>query len=100
MQSIVTPLQAVLTSPTREIQISMLASWLKVADMSTVYAIVGTSLVDSTDLVQGQSTVITNADLFDYIDESSYVMRFEYDRRLDEPKGGVSFAIGNFLQTT
>ena len=97
MQSIVTPLRPVVTADTREIKIGLLASWLKVADLSRVYAIVGTSLVNGPDLVQGQSVVITNADLFAYIEESLYVLRFDYDRRIDEPKGGVSYAIGEFL---
>lgn len=95
MQSIVTPLQAVVTAPVRQIRIGLLASWLKRANMSTAYAIVGSSVVGGSDLVQGQSSVITSADLFDYMDESTYVMAFDYDRRLDEPKGGVSFAIGD-----
>lgn len=97
MQSIVTPLQAVITSPTRRIKIAVLASWLKQADLSTVYAQVGVSEVGGADLVQGQSAVITNADLFSYIDESAYVMRFDYDRRVDEPRGGASYAIGNIV---
>ncbi len=97
MQSIVTPLQAVVTAPVREIHVGLLASWLKRADLNVVYAQVGVSLVNSGDLVQGQSSVITNADLFDYIDESTYVLRFDYDRRIDEPRGGVSFAIADIL---
>jgi hypothetical protein len=97
MQSIVTPLRPIVTADTREIKIGLLASWLKVADLTRAYAIVGTSLVEGPDLVQGQSIVITNADLFSYMDESTYVMQFEYDRRLQEPQGGVSYAIGDFL---
>ena len=97
MQSIVTPLQAVVTANTREIRVGLLASWLKIADLSKVYATVGSSLVNGPDLVQGQSLVITNADLFDYIDESMYVLRLDYDRRIEEPRGGVSFAIADIL---
>lgn len=97
MQSIVTPLEAVLTADTRLLQVSVRASWLKVEDLATVYAIVGSSLVNSSDLVQGASAVITNADLFSYMDESAYAMRIDYDRRIDEPRGGVSYAIANVL---
>lgn len=97
MQSIVTPLQAVLTSDTRTIKISVRASWLKVQDQAIVFATVGSSLVNGPNLVQGQSTVITNADLYAYTDESEYAMRLDYDRRLDEPRGGTSNAIVNVL---
>jgi len=97
MQSIVTPLEAILTGTVRKLHMTLLASWLKVANLSTVYAVVGSSQVGSDDLVQGQSAVITNADLFAYMDESAYVMRFDYDRRLDEPRGGASYAIGDIL---
>lgn len=97
MQSIVTPLEAVLTADTRLLQVSVRASWLKVEDLSTAYAIVGSSLVNGSDLVQGASAVITNADLFAYMDESAYAMRVDYDRRIDEPRGGVSYAIANVL---
>ena len=97
MQSIVTPLEAVLTADTRLLQVSVKASWLKVADPSTVYAMVGASIVGGSDLVQGASAVITNADLFAYMDESVYAMRIDYDRRVDEPRGGVSYAIANVL---
>ncbi len=97
MQSIVTPLEAVLTSDTRTIRINVRASWLKIADASIVYATVGASVVGGPDLVQGQSVVIANADLFDYMDESQYAMRLDYDRRIDEPRGGTSHAIANVL---
>lgn len=97
MQSIVTPLEAVLTADTRTIRMNIRASWLKIQDPAIVYATVGASVVGGSDLVQGQSSVITNADLFDYVDESQYGMRVDYDRRIDEPRGGTSHAIANVL---
>ena len=83
MQSIVTPLLAVLTANTRVPRIRVKASWLKIADPNIVFAIVNSSLVDSSDLVAGQSEVITNSELFLYVDESQYAIRLDYDRRLD-----------------
>lgn len=97
MQSVATPIQAVITAASRQLNMSLLASWMKVADLSTVFAQIGVSQIGGGDLVQGGSSVITNADLFDYIDETSHVMRFDYDRRLNEPLGGTSFAIGDIL---
>jgi peptidoglycan/xylan/chitin deacetylase (PgdA/CDA1 family) len=97
MQTIVTPLEAVLTADVRRPRIKVRASWLKVEDSGVAYAIVGSSVIDGGDLVQGQSVVITNADLFSYMDESDNVMRLDYDRRVDEPRGGISYAIANVL---
>lgn len=97
MQSIVTPLLAVLTANTRVPRIRVKASWLKIADPNIVFAIVNSSLVDSSDLVAGQSEVITNSELFLYVDESQYAIRLDYDRRLDEPRAGTSHAIANVL---
>jgi len=97
MQSISTPMQAVATSDVRVPRINIKASWLKVSNPSTVFAMVGTSLVGGPDLVQGSETVITNADLFAYMDESVYGMRFDYDRMIEEPRGGTSHAIADIL---
>lgn len=97
MQSIATPIQAVITSDYRVPRVTVRASWLKYENSSVSYAVVGVSTVNGSDLVQGQSSVITNADSFTYMDESAHVMRFEYDRRIDEPRGGISYAIANVL---
>lgn len=97
MQSVQTPIQAVITAATRQLNVTMLASWLKVADLSVSYATIGVSSINGVDLIQGESAVITNADLFAYMDESAYVMRFDYDRKVTEPLGGTSFAIADFL---
>jgi hypothetical protein len=97
MQSISTPVEAILTADVRSPVIKVRASWLKFADEGVAYAIVGSSLVNGTDLVQGQSVIITNADFFEYMDESDFAMRLDYDRRIDEPRGGISYAIANIL---
>lgn len=97
MQSIVTPLQSVITADERVPRVKVRASWLKVADQNVAYGIVGSSLVNGTDIVQGQSQVITNADLFAYQDETEYAMRLDYDRQINEPRGGTSFAIASVL---
>lgn len=97
MQSIQTPLLAVLTADFRVPRIRVSASWLKVEDLGIAYGIVGSSVVDGAHIVQGASAVISNADLFKYMDETDYAMRLDYDRRLDEPRGGVSYAIANVL---
>lgn len=97
MQSIQTPLEAVLTSDTRTVRINVKASWLKVQDPNIVFATIGASVINGPDLVQGQSVVITNADLYAYVDESEHAMRLDYDRRIDEPRGGTTHAIVNVL---
>lgn len=97
MQSIQTPLEAVLTGYTRRLRLQVRASWLKVQDSNIAYGIVGSSVVGGTDIVQGASAVIGNADLFSYMDESDYAMRLDYERSIDEPRGGTSHAIADIL---
>lgn len=97
MQSIQTALEAVLTADSRIPKVRVRASWIKSQDQGISFATVGTSLVNGPDLVQGASAVITNGDLFTYMDESEYAMRLDYDRRIDEPRGGISYAIANVL---
>lgn len=66
-------------------------SWLRAQDPGAAFATVGTSLVSSTDIIQGSGeTTIVNSDLFQYYDETDYVMRLEYDREVEEPLGGLS----------
>lgn len=97
MQSIQTPLEAVLTGYARQIRLQVRASWLKIQDPNVAYGIVGSSIVGGTDIVQGASAIIGNADLFAYFDESDYAMRLDYDRSIDEPRGGTSHAIADIL---
>lgn len=97
MQSIQTPLEAVLTGYHRKVRVNVKASWLKVQDPTISYGVVGSSIVGGSDIVQGQSAIIGNADLFSYIDESDNVLRLDYDRRIDEPRGGASHTIADVL---
>ncbi len=62
------------------------------------FAIVGTSLVGGTDIIQGTgSSAINESDAFEYFDETDRVLRLEYERRLLEPLGGTSIAMADVL---
>lgn len=63
---------------------------------ASAFGIVGTSLLNNC-LVRGEINVVTPTDTFDFDDESARVLRLEYDRRVDEPLGGLSFAMMNVV---
>lgn len=66
-------------------------SWNRVANRDS-FATVGTSLVDGTDLIQGQISTITKQDVFSYDNETDNVVQLEYERTLQEPLGGIALA--------
>jgi len=67
-------------------------AWTRTKDESIDFGVVGTSLVGSGDIVQGELGVITNADLFEYFDESERVISVSTDKERVEPLGGVSYS--------
>lgn len=60
------------------------------------FGIVGTSTLNNC-LVRGEVSVVTPTDTFAFDDESAKVLRLEYDRRVEEPLGGLSFALMNVV---
>lgn len=87
-----TPFDTMTTADSRNMAWSLKIAWQRVQDDSLNFAIVGTSIVDGVDIVQGQGTNLTLSDYFSYNDESDYAMRLEYDRLVYEPLGGISLA--------
>lgn len=79
------------TADFRTLAWGLYISWQRVANRDT-FATVGTSLVNGTDLIQGQTSVITKQDVFTYKDETDNVIQLEYDRQLQEPLGGISLS--------
>lgn len=95
-ESIWTAFNNVTTAYTRKIKWFLKVSW-KRATRAAGFAVVGTSVVDGTDIVQGLDGVLTELDQFIYFDETDHLIRFEWDRVLQEPLGGMAMAIGNLL---
>ncbi len=81
----------------RPIRATLLVAWTRVVGAQD-FVIVGTSLVGGTDIVQGTGeSAINDSDAFQYFDETSRVIRMEYERRLLEPLGGTSIAMADVL---
>lgn len=73
-----------------------LISWLRRISGASDFGTVGTSTVNNC-LVRGENSIVTPTDLFDFNDETSKVIRLEYERNLEEPMGGLSFAMMNVV---
>jgi len=72
-----------------------LVSWLRRLG-AAAFGIVGTSTVNNC-LVRGENTVVTPTDSFEFDNETDKVLRLEYDRSVEEPMGGLSFALMNVV---
>lgn len=96
-ESIWTPFDSITTATVRPTRAKVLVSWNRTTS-SVNYAIVGSSVINGTDIVRGAGDPgINEADLFDYVDETANVIRLEYERHLIEPLGGFSMAIADVL---
>lgn len=92
-ESFWTAFDSVTTALTRRVKGKVWIAWTRVANVNN-YAILGTSLIGGTDILQGTGeTAINQADAFDYFDETDRVMRIEYERNLIEPLGGLQIAM-------
>jgi AraC-like DNA-binding protein len=91
--SIWTAFNNVTTAFTRVLKWMLKISWKRAENSSVAFAIVGTSLVGGIDIVQGQTSIITKPDNFEYFDETDRVISMEYDRELIEPLGGIAMAM-------
>lgn len=95
-ESIWTAFNNVTTAAVRQLRWQLKISW-KRAVGSGGFATVGSSLVNSTDIVQGLEGIVSETDRFLYFDETEHLIRFEYDRMIQEPLGGIATAIGNLV---
>lgn len=76
---------------TRRPTASFGVSWTRSKSDDIDFAIVGTSLVGDGDIIQGELSIITTADLFEYFDESDNVIALSIDVERIEPLGGISY---------
>ena len=95
-ESIWTAFNNLTTAAARQLKWQLKISW-KRAVGSTGFATIGTSIIGGLDLVQGLDSVVTETDKFQYFDETSHLIRFEWDRVLQEPLGGMAICLGNVL---
>ena len=91
--AIATAFDSVATATARYIKQKFYVSWLR-RTAANAFGIVGTSKVNNA-LVRGEIDVVTPVDTYEFYDESDKALRLEYDRRVEEPLGGISYAIMN-----
>lgn len=85
------------TATVRPIKAKVLISWNRIVD-TTAYAVIGSSVVSGTDILQGAGEfAINQADSYQYFDETDRVIRIEYERNLIEPLGGTSIAMADIV---
>lgn len=86
-----TAFDTISTATVRLLKWVLKIAW-KRAENSGSWATVGASLVGSTDMVQGQATIVSKPDLFYYYDETARATKIEYEREVQEPLGGIALA--------
>lgn len=92
-----TPFDSMCTATVRTLRARCLIAWTRVQSVNA-FAIVGTSRIGGTDIVQGVGdNVINDADLYSYFDETEKVLRIEYERHLIEPLGGAAIAMATIV---
>ena len=88
---------AITTASVRPVRAKLYVSWSRNTNTEN-FATIGTSLVGSTDILQGQSgSAINEADSFIYVDETDNTIRLEYERVLIEPLGGMAKAMADIV---
>lgn len=92
MQSVTTPFATTASAASNRPAGSIWISWLRKQNSTTSFATVGDSLVDGFDIVQGEFTAITPADLFDYFEEHERLLSLKLTKELIEPLGGISYS--------
>ncbi len=96
-EAIWTAFASLTTATVRPIKAKVLIAWNRVVDVNN-FAIVGTSLIGGTDILQGSGDfAINQADSYHYFDETDRVLRIEYERNLIEPLGGTAIAMADII---
>ena len=91
--SIWTAFNSVATAVARTLKARVLIAWTRQQVVNN-FAIIGTSKIGGTDIVQGiGNNVLNDADLYQYYDETARLISLEYERNLVEPLGGAATAM-------
>lgn len=83
------------TAGTRYPSHALSVAWTRIKDDATDFFTIDTSIIGGPDIIQGQLNVITEPDTFKYYDETERVVSLMYDRRVEEPLGGLTYALGD-----
>lgn len=91
-----TVFNSITTASSRIVKWLLKIAWTRVVGTEG-FATVGTSLIGGLDTVRGNDGILSESDKFQYWDETDRLVRFEYDRVLQEPLGGLAMAIGDLV---
>lgn len=96
-ESIWTAFDSISTATVRPVRALCYVAWTRNINIDS-YAVVGSSLVGGLDVIQGTGTPgINEADSYYYFDETSKIIRIEYERHLVEPLGGTAIAMADVV---
>lgn len=91
-QSVTTAFENITTATVQEPLYQLKVSWLRRKNSLASFAEIDSSTIDGPDIIQGEFSIITPADLFEYFDESDRVLSMRVNRWLNEPYGGLQYA--------
>lgn len=94
-ESVETAFESMATADARYPAFQFLVSWLK-RYVASVFGIVGSSTVNNC-LVRGEDGIVSPIDTFSFKDESDKVISIDYERGINEPLGGISYALMNVV---
>lgn len=97
MQTVSSAFESQVNATKRYPRQNLKIAWERTQNVGTAYAVVGTSQVDGDDIVQGELTIITPIDLFEFTDETENLVHFVWERRVVEPLSGLAYATGEVL---
>lgn len=92
MQTVSTAFKNISTASVNEPVHNLKVSWLRRRNGSADFAVVGTSIVGGFDIVGGDGDIVSPTDLFEFYDESDYVLDIGMERYVVEPLGGILYA--------
>jgi len=84
------------TAYSRYLKWSLKVAWTRVVN-NAAFAIVGSALVNGLAPIQGIDSIATPVDGFLFWDETDHLVRFEFDRILHEPLGGMSTCLADLV---
>lgn len=95
MQSVTNTFTAESRSLARKPKSDFQVSWQKQFEESINFFTIGQSTIGGNDVIKGEGNVIQEWNKYVYQDETSNLMRMEWERSLNQPLGGLAAALAD-----